>query len=70
MRGLSKLRGLSALSGASLGNFLESTVRGLTTATDLKSALKEKIPEQQVGELSCPDQCVSRCMRNRLCDRS
>ncbi|DBB15161.1 TPA: hypothetical protein ACH3X3_004166 [Trebouxia sp. C0006] len=48
MRGIPSIfRGLSALSGASPSTCLENTVRGLSTATDLKSALKDKISEQQ-----------------------
>ncbi|KAL3138666.1 hypothetical protein ABBQ32_006424 [Trebouxia sp. C0010 RCD-2024] len=47
MRGLSLLRSLSAFSGSSLGTCLESATRGLSTGSDLKTALKEKIPEQQ-----------------------
>jgi len=48
MRGLSIFRGLSALSGTSLSTCLETATRGLSSVSDLKSALKDKIPEQQV----------------------
>lgn len=47
MRGLSIFRGLSALSGTSLSTCLETATRGLSSASDMKSALKDKIPEQQ-----------------------
>ena len=48
MRGLSLYRSLSALSGTALGICFEGASRALSTGSDLKSALKDKIPEQQV----------------------
>ena len=48
MRGIKTLRGISSLVPSTLIEGLEFAARTLTTAPDLKSVLKEKIPEQQV----------------------
>ena len=48
MRGLKALRGLSSLASSTLIEGIETAARTLTTVPDLKSVLKEKIPEQQV----------------------
>jgi hypothetical protein len=52
MRSLKALRGLAALSSSTLAQTVEIATRGLSTAPDLKSVLKEKIPEQQVHIVS------------------
>lgn len=48
MRGLKALRGLASLSSSTLIEGIETATRALSTVPDLKSVLKEKIPEQQV----------------------
>ena len=48
MRGLKVLRGLASLTSSTLIEGLETATRALSTAPDLKSVLKEKIPAQQV----------------------
>ena len=48
MRGLKALRGLASLSSSTLIEGIEAATRALSTVPDLKSVLKEKIPEQQV----------------------
>lgn len=62
MRGISALRGLSALSGNALSSYLETATRGLSSASDLKSALKDKIPEQQVTLALMPARACVKCM--------
>lgn len=48
MRGLKALRGLASLTSSTLIECAETATRTLSTVSDLKSVLKEKIPEQQV----------------------
>lgn len=48
MRSLRALRGLRALTSTALNDIAEVSTRSLTTVPDLKSVLREKIPEQQV----------------------
>lgn len=48
MRGLKALRGLASLTSSTLIEGIETATRALSTAPDLKSVLKEKIPAQQV----------------------
>ena len=52
MRSLRALRGLRGLTSYALNDAVEVSARSLTTVPDLKSVLKEKIPEQQVCEHS------------------
>ncbi|KAK9916173.1 hypothetical protein WJX75_009710 [Coccomyxa subellipsoidea] len=47
MRSLKALRGLASFSSSTLIECAETATRTLSTASDLKSVLKEKIPEQQ-----------------------
>ena len=48
MRSLRALRGLRAVTSTALSEYAEVATRSLTTVPDLKSVLREKIPEQQV----------------------
>ena len=48
MRSLRALKGLRALTSTALNEVAEVSTRSLTTTPDLKSVLREKIPEQQV----------------------
>ena len=50
MRSLRALKGLRALTSTALSEYAEVATRSLTTVPDLKSVLREKIPEQQVRE--------------------
>ena len=50
MRSLRALRGLRAVTSTALSEYAEVATRSLTTVPDLKSVLREKIPEQQVRE--------------------
>ena len=50
MRSLRALRGLRGLTSSALNDAAEFSARSLTTVPDLKSVLKEKIPEQQVRD--------------------
>ena len=50
MRSLRALRGLRGLTSYALNDAAEVSARSLTTVPDLKSVLKEKIPEQQVRD--------------------
>ena len=52
MRSLRALRGLRSLTSYALNDAAEVSARSLTTVPDLKSVLKEKIPEQQVRDCS------------------
>ena len=63
MRGLSAFRGLSTLSGKALSSYLETATRGLSSASDLKSSLKEKIPEQQASASSEVCRDIDACMQ-------
>ncbi|CAL5218955.1 g707 [Coccomyxa viridis] len=47
MRSLRALRGLRAVTSTALSEYAEVATRSLTTVPDLKSVLREKIPEQQ-----------------------
>ena len=54
MRSLRALRGLRGLTSYALNDAVEVSARSLTTVPDLKSVLKEKIPEQQVRKRPFP----------------
>ena len=50
MRSLRALKGLRAIASTALSEYAEVATRSLTTVPDLKSVLREKIPEQQVRD--------------------
>ena len=50
MRSLRALTGLRAVASTALSEYAEVATRSLTTVPDLKSVLREKIPEQQVRD--------------------
>ena len=50
MRSLRALKGLRAVASTALSEYAEVATRSLTTVPDLKSVLREKIPEQQVRD--------------------
>ena len=54
MRGASRLlRRLSSVSSSALSGYSDTATRSLSTGTDLKNLLAEKIPEQQVRCCVC-----------------